>query len=253
MRPLGEQRIFAARRRTTVAVEVRNHLRENIIAGVFLPGHPLSENEVASQLGLSRTPVREAFIKLEEEGLIVIYPQYGSFVSPIRVADIHDGQFVRESLECAALAKLVVDLQPGDARALQAAMAVQRGYLLGQPEPFFEADEHFHASLMRMAGHERAWPVVEAAKRQHDRVRRMTVRDPVKRRAVFKEHGEIVACVLQRDAPGAVAAMRRHLRGVFVSVEAVMRHHPEFFAPATETAASLPKRPSKPRRVVVPA
>ncbi len=250
---LSGQRIAAARRRTTVAVEVRNHLRGMIVAGTLLPGHPLSENEVASGLGLSRTPVREAFIKLEEEGLIVIYPQYGSFVSPIRVADIYDGQFVRESLECAALAKLVADLRPQDAEALEASMAVQRRLLLGDPGPFFEADELFHASLMQMAGHERAWSVVEAAKRQHDRVRRMTVRDPLKRRAVLEEHGEVVDAILRRDATAAAVAMQRHLRGVFVSVEAVMTRHPEFFLMTPESAAYVPKRPSKPRRAASPA
>jgi DNA-binding GntR family transcriptional regulator len=249
-RPLTEPRIAAARRRTTVAMEVRNHLRDSIVAGRMLPGHPLSENEVAARLGLSRTPVREAFIKLEEEGLIAIYPQYGSFVAPIRVADIYDGQFVRESLECAALAKLVEILQPADAIALEAAVATQRRHLMGEPDPFFEADEHFHAALMQMAGHERAWSVVETAKRQHDRVRRLTVHDPLKRRAVFKEHSEIVDGILRRDPAAALDAMRRHLRGVFVSVEAVMQRHPEFFALTAESAAALPKRPAKPRRAV---
>jgi DNA-binding GntR family transcriptional regulator len=140
------------------------------------------------------------------------------------------------------------DMRPEYEQALEAAMALQRRLLLGDPVPFFEADELFHASLMQMAGHERAWSVVEAAKRQHDRVRRMTVLDPLKRRAVLKEHAEVVDGILRRDVDGAVGAMQRHLRGVFVSVEAVMTRHPEFFQ-MTPDNADVPKRP---RRAAVP-
>jgi DNA-binding GntR family transcriptional regulator len=239
---MTEQRILAARRRPTVATEVRSHLRQMIVEGRVAPGHALSENEVAASLGISRTPVREAFIKLEEEGLITVFPQYGSFVAPIRVADIYDSQFVRESLECAAICKVVEKLRPQDADLLVAMLDNQRRCVSGDAMPFFEADEIFHATLMRMAGHERAWAVVEAAKSQHDRVRRLTVRDLLKRQAILEEHSDIIECILHRDAAGAAAAMRRHLRGVFVSVETAMARHPEFFASSAENAQKIPKR-----------
>jgi DNA-binding GntR family transcriptional regulator len=243
-----KQRILAARRRPTVAAEVRSHLRRMIVEGRVLPGHALSENEVAASLGISRTPVREAFIKLEEEGLIEVYPQYGSFVAPIRVADIYDSQFVRESLECAAIVKVVANWQPQDRDLLDSTLDTQRRFLTGDSQPFFAADEAFHATLMRIAGHERAWSVVEAAKSQHDRVRCLTVRDLLKRHAIVEEHEAIIGHIATGDAGAAVAAMQRHLRGVFVSVEIVMARHPEFFAASAESALAIPKRPknSKP-------
>jgi GntR family transcriptional regulator, rspAB operon transcriptional repressor len=247
---MTEVRIHAARRRPTVATEVRAYLRRMIVRGTLPPGHPLSENEVAGNLGLSRTPVREAFIKLEEEGLIAIYPQYGTFVAPIRVADVYDSQFVRDSLECAALVKVIENLNPEAQRTIESMLAVQRRHLSGEAAPFFEADETFHATLMRIAGHARAWSVVEAAKGQHDRIRCLTVQDPLKRRAIFKEHSEIVERILCRDVAGAVQAMKRHLRGVFESVEIVMARHPDFFAPTAESALQPPKRPIPARREV---
>lgn len=233
----------AMRQRLTVADQARIHLRERIVDGRLLPNHPLSENEIASRLGLSRTPVREALIRLKEEGLVAIYPQYGSFVAPIRVADVHDGQFVREAVECAALVRVVERLQPSDIPTLEALLDTQRRFQSGDPIPFFEADEALHANLLRIAGHVRAWLVVEAAKAQHDRVRRLNVRDPLKRRSVLIEHREILDRVISRDAAGAVAAMTSHLRGVFRSVEAVMTRHPEFFVPAG-APAGVPRRPS---------
>jgi DNA-binding GntR family transcriptional regulator len=233
-----------------VATEVRSHLRQMIVEGRVVPGHALSENEVAASLGISRTPVREAFIKLEEEGLITVYPQYGSFVAPIRVADVYDSQFVRESLECAAVFKLVERFSSDDADLLAAMLDTQRRLVNSDSAaPFFEADEAFHATLMRMAGHERAWSVVEAAKSQHDRVRRLTVRDLLKRQAILEEHSDIIEYILQHDAAGAAAAMRRHLRGVFASVETAMARHPEFFASSAEIALKIPKRSKSAPRV----
>lgn len=245
-----DERIHAARRRPTVAMEVRGHLRRLIVEGRLMPGHPLSENDVAGVLGVSRTPVREAFIKLEEEGLLTIYPQYGSFVAPIRMADVYDSQFIRESLECAALVKVVDAITPSDRQWLEALLATQRRHISGDPAPFFEADEAFHAGLMRIAGHERAWLVVDTAKGQHDRVRRLAAQDPLKRRAVLKEHSDVVACIFARDTGGAVAAMTKHLRGVFVSVEDVMRDQPAFFASTDAGALRVPKRPQRPARLL---
>jgi DNA-binding GntR family transcriptional regulator len=239
---MAEFEIGVARRRPTVGDQVRIYLQERIVDGRLLPNHPISENEIASQLGLSRTPVREAFIRLQEEGLIAVYPQYGSFVAPIRVADVHDGQFVREALECAALARAVERLEPADIPPLEALLATQKRFQSGDPGPFFEADEVLHASLMRIAGHERAWLVVESAKAQHDRVRRLNVGDPLKRRAVLREHREILDRMIGRDVAGAVQAMTSHLRGVFKSVEAVMARSPEFFV-AGEAAPAVPRRP----------
>lgn len=229
-------------------MEVRNHLRTMIVDGRLQPGHPLSENEVAAQLGLSRTPVREAFIKLEEEGLIVIYPQYGSFVAPIRVADVYDSQFVRESLECAALVRIIERWKPEHAAALEDMLAAQRRHLSGEPAPFFEADEAFHLGLMTMAGHARAWLVVEAAKGQHDRVRRLAMRDPRKRRAIYDEHAAVVEAMVRGDTAAALAAMRLHLQGVFASVEVIMGRHPDFFATGADGASPMPRRPAARRR-----
>jgi len=79
-------------------------LRQAILAGALPPGSPLSENEVASRLGVSRTPVREAIIRLEGEGLLVVRPQVGTTVAAIDLDAVADGQFLREAVECRAVA-----------------------------------------------------------------------------------------------------------------------------------------------------
>lgn len=212
-----------------MAVQLHDHLRRQIIDGRLPPRHKLSENELAASLGASRTPIREAFGKLEEEGLVEIVPQYGTFVAAIRIEDVYNNQFVREALECAALARAVERLTLEDARHLRDLLDVQRRHQTGDEAPFFEADEAMHAALMRIAGHERTWKVVENAKLHLDRVRRLAVRSTAKRASILEEHHAVIDRVIHRDAAGAISAMTTHLRRVFESVEPVMADHPQFF------------------------
>jgi DNA-binding GntR family transcriptional regulator len=247
MKRTAHPAIQAARQRSSVAGALHTELRREIVEAQLLPGQSLSENEIAARFGLSRTPVREAFIKLEEEGLVLVYPQYGTVVAPIRVSDVYDGQFVREAIECAALRVAVDRFTPKDKAALDAFLDVQRANLTGDPGPFFEADELLHSTLMKVAGHGRAWRVVEAAKGQHDRVRRLNVSNQLKRKSVLEEHIGILDRLAARDADGAVSAMQHHLRGVFRSVEAVLAQHPEFFV-ENEAQLPRPRRSSKSSR-----
>src|SRR6516165_10817411 len=106
-------------RRNTLSTQVHAVLRSDIIAGRLAPRAMLSEQEIAAGFGISRTPVREAMIKLAEEGLVEIFPQYGSFVAPIKLRDVFDSQFVREALECAAVDKAIDRLDAPQDHALR--------------------------------------------------------------------------------------------------------------------------------------
>jgi GntR family transcriptional regulator, rspAB operon transcriptional repressor len=241
MRPLPRDTTpdwaLVSARQSTAALQVHALLRRQIVEGKLVPRQRLSENELSAQLGISRTPIREAFGKLEEERLVEIIPQYGTFVAPIRIDDVYDNQFVRETMECGALAKAVERVTAEDARELRAILDRQSRHRTGDAVPFFEADEAMHAKLMAIAGHQRAWLIVDLAKVHLDRVRRLAARSTAKRAAVLEEHRAIIDRVIHRDAAGAVAAMASHLRRVFQSVEPVMQQHPEFF---TDVPAGAP-------------
>ena len=218
-------------RRHTMADQVHSLLRREIVVGHLLPRAMLSEQELSQRFGVSRTPVREALIKLAEESLVEIYPQYGSFVAPIKLAEVFDSQFVRESLECSAIERAVERLDPTQAACLSAILQRQRAlHRAGDHEGFFAADEALHALIMETAGHANAWRQVENAKAQMDRVRLLSTRNVVKRPRVISEHALIVDRLLHRDREGAIAAMRTHLRGIFRSVEVLRASHGDYFA-----------------------
>lgn len=224
-------------RRQTIGVQIHALLRREIIAGRLLPRATLSEQDLSQRFGVSRTPVREALIKLAEENLVETYPQYGSFVSPIKLSDVFDSQFVREAIECAAIERAIERMNDEQVGALKKIM--ERQAMLesaGDEEGFFLADEQLHAFILDVAGHAKAWRVVENAKAQLDRVRFLTMRLPKKMSSVIAEHSVIVDRFIARDRAGAVEAMLTHVRGVFRSVEILQRENPGYFADHSGTA-----------------
>jgi DNA-binding GntR family transcriptional regulator len=233
-------------RRATIAVQIYQHLRRQIVAGDFVPLQPLSENELAASFGVSRTPVREALGKLEEERLVSILPQYGTFVAPILTDRVFSDQFVREALECAAIDLAAARCTVTDAAALRAIIEDQRA--APSDKAFFAADEAMHRALMVLAGQEAAWQVVDAAKVNLDRIRHLSARHTFKRLSILAEHEQIIGAVIAGDRDGAVAAMRLHLRGVFTSSGQMMQMHPEFFQ-----GASGDPRPARRKRPDVKA
>src|SRR5262245_50883894 len=136
----GERSLIG--RRNTLSAQIHAILRGQIIAGRLAPRAMLSEQEIAADFGISRTPVREAMIKLAEEGLVEIFPQYGSFVAPIKLREVFDSQFAREALECAAVDKAIDRLDELQEQQLKAVIGRQRASLdLSQRQAFFRADD----------------------------------------------------------------------------------------------------------------
>ena len=204
------------RRNVRLTAQVFAQLRDDIVRGVLPADTPLSEQELCERLNVSRTPVREAFIKLAEEGLVRVYPQFGTFVAPISLEAVKVGQYVREHLECALVGDAARRI---DASGLtQISELVERQSQATTAEAFYDLDNEFHALIADLSGNPGVWPVILRAKTQFDRVRYLTVHDPERMRQILEEHREIIAALAAGDADKAQAALRRHLRQVFVSV-----------------------------------
>jgi DNA-binding GntR family transcriptional regulator len=221
-------------------------LRDAILSGRLRPGQTLSENELAQQFGVSRTPVREAIIRLESDGLLTVRPQIGTIVAPIDVDAVADVQFLREAIECRAVALAATRVSTPDARALRAQLREQaRVAARGDHAAFVPLDDRMHRKLVAMAGRPRVWRAVEDAKAQLDRVRFLSLEDPAWLATIHRQHEEIVERVLGGDADGAAAAMSRHLRAVFASIATIADRSPEYFrsAPITPVDRAATREP----------
>lgn len=217
--------------RATAASLVQDELRRAILAMEAVPGSALVEKELTARFGTSRTPVREALIRLKEEGLVEIFPQAGTFVARIPTEAIPEAVFIRQALECATV-ELVARIATADAIGrLDATIARQHeAFEAGDQESFHSADEDFHEALAIVAGYPGIWKIAHAAKSQIDRCRRMTLPVPGRMAMVIREHLSIVDAVRRQDIPAAVAAMRKHLGTLLPDLVHLKAEHPDYFA-----------------------
>jgi DNA-binding GntR family transcriptional regulator len=205
-------------------------LREAIVAMELPPGARLSENELAGHLGVSRTPVREALIRLRDEQLVEIVPQRGTFVTPISVRGVLDAQFVREALECAAVRLASERATPGDVRDLWDMIDAQhRSRETGDLEAFYLLDEAFHGRLTDLSGHPVASSLSQRAKGHLNRVRRLSLPLPNYIETMIAEHEEVVRAVADHDADAAEQRLRHHLQMVLSELPRIRAEHPELF------------------------
>ena len=231
-------------RESSMRSQVYALLREAIISLQLLPGQALSENELAVEYGVSRTPVREALIRLAEENLVEVVPQLGTFVSRISVRDVEEAQFIRETLERAALPAGIGRMTEADAARLEELLDVQRRAVDTEDRPrFFAADEDLHRTLLEIAGHPNVWPVVQSCKAHLDRVRRLSLPEPHVLEELTAQHTAIVDNVLRKDHQAADDVLARHLRLVVELLEPLEQRHPDYFLlddgqPASNAAAS---------------
>ncbi|WP_425502220.1 GntR family transcriptional regulator [Peteryoungia desertarenae] len=212
-----------------VGPQLRRILRERIIRADLRPGTLLSESEIAGVYDVSRQPVREAFIKLAEDGLVEIRPQRGTIVRKISRNAVMDARFVREAVE-ADIVRLIVEQVPTSAviADLRRLIAMQVEASKGDRAWFMELDEQFHRALAMAAGKIGAWRVIESSKSQMDRVRYLsTLHFPM--RKLVDQHAAIVDAIEAREPKKANDAMRLHLREVLNDLPTIAAAAPELF------------------------
>src|ERR1700722_1417605 len=128
-------------------------LHADIITGRMRPGESLSETRVAEQYGISRTPVREVFRRLTEEGFLRVVPQVGTYVAPINLAAVTDSQFIRETLERRAVCLTAERATARQIRALRQELRIQEQAIAASDRVrFFASDEAMHRMMMTIAG-----------------------------------------------------------------------------------------------------
>jgi DNA-binding GntR family transcriptional regulator len=207
-------------REASKSERVYEHLRRRIRELALPPGAPLRKEEIALELGVSRAPVSEAIARLAEEGLVEVFPQHGSFVAPIRAADVRESLFIRTALETEALRRLAPIAGAALIADLDANLAGQAEALAAGDLPrFHDLDEALHARLFGAVESPRAARLLDAARAPLDRVRRLALPEPGRPEDTLAEHRRLVEAIRTRDPEFAAAAMRVHLARVAATVE----------------------------------
>jgi DNA-binding GntR family transcriptional regulator len=205
-------------------------LRDAIVRVDLAPGRQLSENELAGQMGVSRTPVREALARLRDERLVEVVPQLGTFVARITPAAVADAQFVREALECAAIRLAAENAGADDLRGLAENLRGQeRARDDGDREVFYVLDDAFHKAVCDLSRHPTVWLVSQRAKSHLNRVRRLSLEAEGYLPEMIEEHREVVAAIAAHDPDRAELALRYHLRQALRELPRIRADRPDFF------------------------
>lgn len=205
-------------------------LREAIVTAELGPGRQLSENELSRLLGVSRTPVRGALARLRDERLVAIVPQLGTFVTLISRSAVEDAAFVREALETAAIRLAAEKMTAVGLEEIQANLvAQQRACEAGDSKEFDLLDEALHQTICRLSGHEIAWSLSRRANGHLDRVRRLSLPDPLYMSEMLDEHRSLVAAIADGNPQKAENELRNHLRMVLSSLDQIRQDHPDYF------------------------
>ena len=200
-------------------------LRHDIVMLRLRPGERLSENELAARFGTSRAPVREALIRLVEDGLIEVRPQRGSFVSRISLRG-HGAGAVRARGAGSRGRRRAAEqgISAASRSELEAAITGQIA-AGGDAERFTRQDDLFHRGLAEAAGLGNVWDVIEREKAQFDRIRYLSLPSSTPVDVLVEQHRAILDAVAERRPAAAERAIRRHMREVLrIAPDLAARH-----------------------------
>ncbi len=190
------------------------HVRARLVAGSLADGELLSEGAVAEAVGVSRTPVREAFLQLESEGLLALYPKRGALVVPVSDREARELFAARVLVESDALRTVLSrPHDPGLVAELRAVVAEQRGLLEGEDlVASADADRRLHRAWVAAAGNGVLLRFFDGLRDRHDRMTVAMMRRGGPRRSVLvDEHEALVDAIEARDVERATALLAAHL------------------------------------------
>ncbi|RMA41955.1 GntR family transcriptional regulator [Rhodophyticola porphyridii] len=198
------------------AEQIFRQVRDAVLQMQIRPGSLLSETEVGQRFGASRTPVREAFTRLREAGLIVTRPSRGNFVTRLSEPRLREAQFLRSAIETAVVIRLCkIGLGAEHLDRIKMSISGQVTAIADNNDLDFQAqDDRFHTLLAAATGYPRTAMLLAQEKTPLDRLRVLALSDRGHKARLLSEHRDILNAVRARDPAQAQAAMARHLASV---------------------------------------
>ena len=206
-------------------------LKTAILTMTFAPGQPLSEPEIGAALGVSRTPVREAFARLRAINLVTTLPSRGSYVTKLDQAKIREAQYLREALELANVHYLIAHGVPAvAAAALRDNLAQQENAVATRADSQFHLlDDAFHLMLAEATGFARAAVVLGHEKAQLDRLRMLSLHDARRSAFLLGQHQQLFDAIMVGDLHAALAVAKPHLDSILSVLHGLAADHADFF------------------------
>lgn len=192
--------------------EISDIIRDRILKGEYRIGEKIKETQVATEMKVSRTPIREAFKQLENEGLIDYVPNRGCFAKGFTKQDIEDLYAVRKALELLAVEWAVLRISDEQIKELQDQSNMMEYYISCKDvKHVTETNNSFHDIIYNATGSRFMAQVLRSYKEYISQTRTVLYDDPSYLIKIFREHRDILEAIRERDAEGAKNAMAFHL------------------------------------------
>lgn len=212
------------------ATLVYQQLLEDIVSLRRKPMELLNEKELAEHFGFSRTPIREAILRLADDGLVDIFPQSGTFVSRIPRGALYEAILIRKSLENTNVSLAIEKVTQGDLDRLDGFLEEQHACRkAGNLKAFHDCDTAFHREISTIAGFPGIWTIIQQVKVHMDRYRLLTLPQEGRLLRVVEEHKAIVDAMRGHNAGAALQAMDMHLGQMLQEIDDIAELDPAYF------------------------
>ena len=204
-------------------------LKTNIITLELAPGSQISENELSSVLGISRTPIREALAELSKVRLVEVIPQKKTMVTLIDYRLVEEAWYMRYTLETALMDPVCRQRTEKDLTALEENIVLQKLYLENRSkEKLMEKDDAFHRCFFEMTQKMEIYQLMQNLMIHFDRVRNMSI-GTVQDLKIVEDHEAVLAAIRNRDAEEAKKLLAAHLARYRVDASAIQEKYPDYF------------------------
>lgn len=216
--------------RRTTTDDIFDRIYSDITTLALKPGTKISEVEVAKQFDVSRQPVREAFIRLSNMGLLVVRPQRATIVRKISRKEVADARFIRAAVEVEVVRTACERFDESHCATFEENLEKQRQTVEPNDfKTFRELDAEFHKLLCACAGSELAYKTIHESKAQVERLCAMSLSEPTEFKQVYEDHVQLYELLKRGDVDGIVILMRKHLSRLDSTIEEASLSNEDFF------------------------
>ncbi|AST95699.1 GntR family transcriptional regulator [Niallia circulans] len=218
------------RKRYSTTDFVYETIKEQIMTLVLPPGSSISEKDIAEELEVSRTPVRESFLRLSEDDLLDIRPQRGSFVTKIDLSHVEDARFLREHMEVATI-RLACETVTEKALLLLEENVVKQKQAKEREdeEELFALDREFHRLISEGTGKLRIWEVVQKMNTHLNRALKLSIHSKLNWNLLIQHHEGMAQAIRAKQADEAEALVRDHLKLITYDQYELKEAYPTYF------------------------
>lgn len=194
-------------------------MREAIIGGVLKPGERLMEVQLAEEMGVSRTPVREAIRKLELEGFVVMIPRKGAYVAGISMKDVVDVFEIRTALEALAAGLAAERITEDELEQMERNLVRKAECIEGNDlENLVETDTEFHELIYKASRNDRLMTIINNLREQIQRFRTVSLSSPGRMKESLEEHKKLAEAISDRNISQAQALAQEHIENAETSL-----------------------------------